>query len=136
MGADQLCNDRAAAAGLSGSYAAWLRASGEVPPNRFGYPPTLVFRRTDGVQWNEPTANSLPLDAPLDRDETGAAVPAGTTVWTGGGSAAGGNHCLSWTQGVVNQGTTGLVGATDSGWQAGGGNFACSAPQRLYCFEQ
>jgi hypothetical protein len=134
-GADQLCMDRAVAAGLSGSYAAWLRAGGEIPPNRFGYPSTLVFRRTDAVQFNDPTAVTLPLDAPLDRDETGAAVPAGTTVWTGGGSSGSGNHCVSWTQGVVNQGQTGAVGETGSGWQAGA-SFACSVPQRLYCFEQ
>ncbi len=138
-GADANCATQAAAAGLPGTYLAWLRDGGgsaNNPESRFSYPgQSAIYRRTDGVQFNDPTASTTPLDSALDRDEFGAAVAAGTTVWTGGGSFTGGFNCVAWTQGVTGQGITGTVGDTGVGWQSGTAS-ACSVPQRLYCFEQ
>jgi hypothetical protein len=133
-GADAKCAARAGAAGLSGTYVAWI-TDGTSGPNVSYVLPT-VFRRTDGVQF----ADSLSelsggmLNAPLNRDEFGASVAGG--VWTGGGSSPAGSSCSLWASALsFLTGTVGSTAQTNSGWQ----NLtqtACSGLQRLYCFEQ
>ncbi len=94
-GADALCTSRAAAAGLVGSYRAWLADSTGSPATRFA-PVSSGYVRLDGAL----LANDLPdlLDgyvvAPLNINEFGTVET--NLVWTNvaaGGTVEGSNHC-------------------------------------------
>jgi hypothetical protein len=75
------------------------------------------------------------LDAPIDRDETGTPIEAGS-VWTG--TATDGTPitpcCADWTS-IDSGAATGLTTATDATWTFNAG-FACNNAGHLYCFEQ
>jgi hypothetical protein len=115
-GADARCNTAASAAGLPGTYLAWLShcSANASPSSRFsdGAP----WARVDGPVVATDLADLLDgtLQNPLDVDETGTQVPAGTDVWTGplaSGTSAGqctSNTCNDWT--TTASGSLGLTG--------------------------
>jgi hypothetical protein len=140
-GADALCATRAAAAGLPGTYVAWLSTSTADARDRLGS--ARGWRRVDGRAFAD-TAADVATGAiyfPPRLDETGADVyvggasaPAVATGTVAGGIWAGANlDCTGWTGGGdAAYGTA----------EAGGGGFStmyfaantCSMPSRIYCF--
>lgn len=135
--ADALCQAEAVAAGLTGTFVAWLGTATSSPATRLPYnatwrpvgePTPLAIGRTallDGT-----------LDVGLGRDATGALVPA-SAVWTGttaAGLAA--NHCDNWTDDTALQtAQSGTSGLTNSDWSAAT-TLPCDGTARLYCFQQ
>jgi hypothetical protein len=133
-GADAICANHAAGAGLAGTYVAWLSSSSGDAKARLGAANGWV--RPDGI----PVAGTLTelsagrLLFPANLDENGARVAAGLRVVTGtstdGGYAADGD-CIDFsnTNGSVaygNPDTTLLF----SSWDYTG----CAGPTALYCF--
>ncbi len=134
-GADAICQARATAGGLAGTYRAWLSTSTVNASTRFGAASGWV--RVD----NKPFVNSISdLTAgrvfyPLSINERGASE-LGSTVWTGtaaNGTLAG-TACTDWTDGTSTT-ISGVIGFPEygtSGWTQNGGS-TCNNTQHLYC---
>ncbi|MBZ5708404.1 DUF1554 domain-containing protein [Nannocystis pusilla] len=140
-GAASKCQTRAAAAGLSGTWDAWISSAVSSPATRF-VKSTTHYARIDGPEiaqtWEDLTDGTL--DAPIDHNEFGALVPQ-AMVWTG--TAAHGTplveNCQTWsTSSTLQEGYDGRNDATDFNWSARSLALSlhCAAAQRLYCFEQ
>lgn len=132
-GADTICTNLATAAGLPGTYVAWLSTASVNAVDRLGS--ARGFVRHDGEpfadQPSEIVTNQI-FNA-IHLDELGNDVGA-VEVWTGtqnDGTVAG-STCTDWTVGSGN----GRVGNSSGGpaaWtDATNGN--CSQPRRHYCF--
>ncbi|MCC6847523.1 MAG: hypothetical protein IT294_03410 [Deltaproteobacteria bacterium] len=132
-GADAICTTRAAGAGLSGAYVAWLSTATVNAIDRLGA--ARGFVRPDGAPVADlPSAlaanqvfNAIRLD---ERGNDLGAVE----VWTGtqkNGTTSGAT-CANWTatsgNGRIGNGLGGPAAWTD----AANGN--CSQPRRIYCF--
>ena len=139
--ADAHCQALAAKASLPGSYRAWLSDGAIGPATRFGVPSAYpgAFTRTDGVVIAEGWPDLLDgtLAAPIDRDESGAALT-NALVWTNtkvNGTPAVVQHCMDWTSNsVMHKGQSGYNAAMDASWT----NFepnSCTNSSRLYCFQ-
>ena len=147
-GADDICNQHAADAGLAGSYMAWLSDSTDSPNTRFTQN-TGTYVRTDGVQIasNYADLTDGTLAAPINTDEFGSPLPAESALlgkaWsfttTSGDPIPDSRHCRNWTSGESSdQGLKGNPVSTDSCWTGCfGSSFNCKFQgARLYCFEQ
>ena len=135
-GADALCATSAATAGLSGTFKAWLSASGGSPATTFttaAVPYVLVDGTVVAMDWDDLVDGTLAH--PIDQDENGD--PVNGDVWTGTdtlGNAAAGAACSDWSS-RSGSGQCGNTGQAGSGWTA----FSlpsCSLALHLYCFEQ
>lgn len=137
-GADAKCNARAAAAGLAGTYEAWISGLFFNAPSRFdAYTRDIVT-----------TCGSVPIADDIDDlidgaiatavscDEFGATVAA-TGAWTGTASnGSSGLSCSEWgTSFVIFSGVDGDELAVDGDW-TDRGTSNCSLLRRLYCIEQ
>jgi len=140
-GADASCQSLADAAGLSGTYKAWLSDSTTNVRDRFTQA-TGPYVRVDGARiaddWADLTNNPTvsPLQANINVDETGSTVSA--QVWTGstfnGGSF--GLDCLDWSSNnSADRARSGNVNRTDLGWTSIASP-TCNTANRLYCFQQ
>lgn len=135
-GADSFCQARATAAGLSGTFRAWLSTSVTAAASRLTHSPGR-YVRTDGVvvanHWTDLTSGTL--RAPISKDESGN--NAGTLpVWTAtnpNGTFVG-PDCQGWT-GTSDLGVTGTSSATSAQWTVTQRTF-CANQGVLYCFEQ
>lgn len=143
-GADQKCNERAQAAGLPGTYKAWLSTASANAASRLRHHQGRYFR-VDGehvsLGWNELTSGHL--YGAISKTEFGDDPPqpwawTGTHVegtWTG-------RDCTGWQSGSsAVEGTFGIRHATISWWsyhtvQAGGEEYQCNRTYGLYCFQQ
>jgi hypothetical protein len=138
--ADLECSTVAAAAGLSGTFKAWLSAGGVSPKARFTSKSTRPYRLLDGTRI---AVNFAGLAGLLEHSisVTEARVDIGFAyAWTateGNGLATGGaGDCAGWTS--ADGGDKGAAGESDdtvSEWTAFG-DIPCSTLARLYCFEQ
>jgi hypothetical protein len=130
-GADAKCQARATAAGLTGSYAAWIVEHPDFSRVQDHWLPGTAFDLVTGVQFASSFSNldsSAVHTPPLARDEFGNTVSG--RAWTGRPSF----DCTGWTtNSLATSGNTGNVGS--SNWQSGSGN-NCDSLQHLYCFEQ
>jgi hypothetical protein len=143
-GADSMCGVWAAAAGLGGSWKAFLSTSGtgavsaasrisDVGPWYNVNQQTKVFNNKTGFTVGAITAIRT------EYNET-----ASGSAWTGtlaSGAANGTQNCSNWTNGTTAYGSVGTPsGTVDDGtalWMASGGNIpTCAVPARVYCFEQ
>jgi hypothetical protein len=139
-GADQKCNQAAAAANLGGTWRAWLSDSTTNAIDRIeGAGP---WARLDGmvVFNNRANLTTLPL-VPLQVNENGANIGDGL-AWTGTTTAgtASPQRCNEWTSADPGvQGDTGQTQYTDAQWTEGQTRL-CGGPGafqwRLFCFEQ
>ncbi len=141
---DAVCQALASAAGLPGSYRAWLSDSTASARDRMAHS-NAAYMRVDGVRigtgWSDLTGASY-LDNPVDRDEQGRAI-AGERVWThtrpnstSGYGVVIGDACLNWTSSNITN--VGVFGSTDSSnflWTEAAA-VHCEAANRLYCFQQ
>jgi hypothetical protein len=153
-GADAYCQSLASAAGMSGTYAAWLTDGDKTtePAQRFqstefkGWymlptkPPTRVARGwTDLTMPNDAMPMNY-LQAAITVTEAGALVNS-ANVWTNtnvdGTQASPDGHCDNWTSDFdFDAGRTGLAkaGVLDASWTAEA-PYKCGFGMRLYCFE-
>lgn len=141
VGADQKCNTAAEAAGLGGTWKAWLSDSNtnaidriaevgpwyDIVPNET-WVNQKVFNNKAGLA-------TTPL-AGIQNNEDGSFNSSGTSVWTGTsvGGVASANHCLSWTS-TSSIAVYGVAGKVNNGWTSYSTN-SCSDTASLYCIEQ
>ena len=136
-GADAICAGRATAAGLAGTFKAWLSVTGDGPATRFTQS-AVPYRLVDGTlvanDWTDLTDGTLAHA--IDVDESGTHVAA--DVWTGTGAAGGplALNCTDFTDSTAGSiGTCGNTASTSSGWTQSS-TPGCGLALRLYCFEQ
>lgn len=136
--ADQICQGLANAAGLKGTYKAWLSDSQNSPVTRFSHP-TIPYYLTNGVlianSWSDLIDGTL--IAPIGVNEQGIPVasniPRTGTLFTGLPSMT---TCLNWTSSSASvYGMAGFSEAIDHGWTENQPN-PCNVMHRLYCFGQ
>ena len=140
-GADSICNARALAAGLPGSYIAWLSTSTVDAKTRIAGRRGRV--RTDGKPFVDlATALSSSVGAilyPLNVDEFGNTVSSSTVVVTGTNSSGlldSNLACDDWTSASgINLATTGSVLGGSEAWNHVGGTQCNDATMHVYCFE-
>jgi hypothetical protein len=141
-GADGKCQALASAAGLPGTYKAWLSSSTTNAKDRLTHsalPYVLVIGVKVADDWADLTDGSL--DAPINVDERGQLVSGGY-AWTGtsasGDRSAGDpDHlCLDWAAGSTSfDGLWGRLGYDTQWWTRYDAEF-CNQLAHLYCFEQ
>lgn len=143
-GADAICQGLASAAGLPGTYLAWLSDSTGSPSTRF-MRSTGPYQRVDGVTVANDWANltSGTLLAPLLITEQGATVPDDVSklIWTctaATGVEFSGADCEDWTseQPIVMGGLVGQADVVTPAWSGENSYNSCNGRQRLYCFQQ
>ncbi|MCC6849252.1 MAG: hypothetical protein IT294_12185 [Deltaproteobacteria bacterium] len=165
-GADATCNTRAAAAGLTGVYQAWLCALGASPATRSTHA-SVNYRRTDGAlianNWIDLTDGAI-ANA-ISRDEYGNDVSASAPFlpWTyvntagacdnetylspGSGPCPAFSNCPTncandggsngWTSSSGwAQGSKGDINATNGNWTDGATGLCSTPAERIYCIEQ
>jgi hypothetical protein len=139
-GADAKCQTRANAAGLSGTWMAWIgtSASNGAPKSRLAQWNT-PFRRLDGTllanNWNDLVDGSL--FAPINVTEFNQ-VASGQMAWTGStaNGSSWGSSGTDWTSSLT--GLLGTYGAninSNSTWTELGTDLCLNA-KSLYCIEQ
>ena len=137
---DETCTRLAAAAGLDGTYRAWLSdATGRSPSVTFARS-DVPFVMTSGVRvadgWTDLTDGTI--NNPIVVDEQGNQPDTVPVVWTGTDSSGqpASSTCLGWA--AASDGVSGQVGVFDAigtGWSASV-QAACDQAGRLYCFQQ
>lgn len=140
-GADDKCQARATAGGLTGTYRAWLSDATTSAASRLNHS-TAPYYRVDGVtprivanNWNDLIDGTT---VAIATDEFGD-TRGNAAVWTGtyGNGAIGGPNCLSWATGDAGQtGRTGYSSSATTLWTDYAGNTACNVYARLYCIQQ
>ncbi|MDB4944802.1 MAG: hypothetical protein JWP97_4336 [Labilithrix sp.] len=145
-GADAKCDEEARAAGLGGSFRAWLSTSTVAAKTRITGGP-WVFRNAE-TAFHASSAGVSPDDFPrYDARGGDLLFDPQLEVWTGTGDFglldAGNATCLDWTSSAASQlGSFGTLGSIGVRWThvAPFANDppgrACSQTLRLYCFEQ
>jgi Protein of unknown function (DUF1554) len=151
-GADAKCQERAAAAGLSGTFKAWLSDTTGSPSTRFvasNDPYVLVDGTVIADNYTELTSGTL--KHAINKTETGGAAPvepiAGRpVVWTGTNEAGRlqwwEHTCTNWTSSDndhhdhTNSAILGNTTFTTSHWTFSTGGAPCDHENALYCFEQ
>ena len=141
-GADAICQDLAEAAGLPGTYKAWLSDATSAPISRF-VPSTGPYRLVNGAtiaaNWADLTDGRVA--APINVTETGGASGTNTSAWTAtnpDGTLGPHGHCSNWstdTAGQQEQGSGGITTRSEGGWTSGFAGL-CELGYHLYCFQQ
>jgi hypothetical protein len=137
------CNNAASAAGLPGTYKAWLStaAAGDNPASSFTQS-TIPYVLVDNTQVAENWAGlvSGTLEHAIDEDEHGT-ITTQSSVWTG--TNANGTaptypqqvlDCFGWSD-DTDLAYVGSPGATNSNWSIQEG-IMCNNVEPLYCFQQ
>jgi hypothetical protein len=140
-GADATCAAAATAAGITGTFAAWLSVSGADANGRIGAS-TQPYQLLDGtpVAANTTALSGGSLLNPIDRDETGSLVGP-VDVWTNtnpDGTLNAAGACGDFTSNLHTAApvpVAGSSGAADATWTDNHTIF-CDGAARLYCFEQ
>lgn len=136
-GADALCAQEAASAGLQGEYKAWLSTSSSSVASRL-IQHDAPHVRVDGTvianNWQDLVDGSI--EAPINLDATG--IQRGGDVWTGtlaNGNSNPGNDCSGFTNGGIETALCGNVLATGPAWTEEV-TPPCYTGLRLYCIQQ
>ncbi|MCA9709841.1 MAG: DUF1554 domain-containing protein [Myxococcales bacterium] len=141
LAADAICQGHADAAGLGGTWMAWMSDSvNGTPTDNFTHSPydyTLVDGTVIASNWDDLVDGEL--GALIGLDENGDARTG--YVWTGTTSegAIVTQLCSDWTS-TSYSGKVGSAnddnGGTSPQWWSTRGNLSCGSTARLYCFEQ
>jgi hypothetical protein len=138
--ADKLCNDEAALAHLSGTYAALLATQGQSALGRMNLGSSAPWFRLDGVQLVSQASDfaTTRMLAPLNLRYDGTYATDG--AWTGADAP---NqppttfNCSNWTSGSGSQvGTAGHSSSGDKDWFSDWTGPPCSQLGSVYCLEQ
>jgi hypothetical protein len=136
------CQAAADAAGLPGTFRAWLSDLTLSPSTDPNFTKSLVpYHRTDGVKiaddWTDLTDGTL--NATISVDETGQPLQFTYFVWTGtaanGDPESFGYTCNEWTLNRTDPAGVGRTDTTDTTWTDAGVGI-CPDQNPLYCFEQ
>ena len=143
-GADAICQARASAAGLSGTFKAWISSAAANQPSSTFTHSSVGYWTPNGIiianSWADLTDGTL--DAAINVDEAGNQRSAATNVWTNVTTAgaiktdANANDCTNWSTGAnVAGGERGSSSSATGTWT---NNTAqnCNNTKRLYCFQQ
>ena len=133
-GADAFCMDRAAAAGLPGTYVAWLSSATTNARDRLAG--ARGWQRPDGRLVVDTVADLLAgrIFHPIEIDELGNRIaPRHVMTNTFADGLSAGFDCAGFTS---NSGAEwgGQSNATTAFWTSTGGSQGCGVPQHLYCF--
>lgn len=141
-GADTICQNLAAAAGLSGAFKAWLSDDSSEVLTRFATstgPYQLVNGTTIATSFADLTDGTLL--APIGMTEAGGAFGGSSDVWTG--TLANGKHfganftyCANWNGSFFDTGPAGLATSMTSTWTQAAGPACDGSVAHLYCFQQ
>lgn len=143
-GADCICQETADAAGLDGTYLAWIATTTDDDPEaRFtqsSQPYVMPDLTIIADDWADLTDGTL--NATLRIAEDGSSTNSPTLAWTkvredGGWFQNTVADCADWTS--ASGSDTGAIGRTnhsDTEWTNPASGIACSNHVRLYCFEQ
>jgi hypothetical protein len=147
-GADASCQQLAIAAGLDGTFKAWLSDATTLARDRMTHstlPYALVTGTVVAQDWTGLTSGTLLH--PINRNEAGGLPPTGSIscapfVWTG--TWADGTHvlndCSSWTSSAMSGGGDGgSWTASDGSWSYWGcvdTQRLCAGTAALYCVQQ
>ena len=143
-GADAQCNALAGAAGLKGTFKAWLSDSVTEVASRFNWKPENVYRGTnDAIISTSLNLLDGTIDNVIDHNEKGVQIAPGF-VWTNTSSngwrtnVLTGYTCGDWqVETTINVGSVGESGSKDQKWTNFGFNGRCAVDSfRIYCFEQ
>jgi hypothetical protein len=151
--ADAVCSARALAAGLGGTWKAWLSTSTTSAASRLAHasvPYQLVDGTTIATSWSDLVSGAI--KDPINKNENGVFVPDNSSTlagfaWTGtmtdGTADSIVNTCQDWTVvedcGVSTSYHAGIGddGVTTASWTYGAGNPCCTGTSlAFYCFEQ
>jgi hypothetical protein len=137
-GADAKCNALAAAAGLGGTYLAWLSDGVDSPDTRFAKigPYVTVLSDVIAVDWDDLTDGDIGTQIRYSEIGSSISDQVFTNVATDGTTQDATDHCQGWTS--ADSGDSGNYGNTVStqfGW-TNSGTIACGSMERIYCFEQ
>jgi len=144
-GADDFCATRATAAGLSGTFRAWLSADvvGVTPAvNAVDRIVDGKYVRTDGQTIASGLTELLSgtLQNPIDGDESENQVSAEYNVWTGSwadGTVCETDNCDGWITDLSGQDS--IVGSsnqtTDNKWNFTDSSYNCDEVLHIYCFQ-
>lgn len=132
-GADKLCNSKATAAGLGGTWVAWLSDSTHDAIDRIS--DVGPWYRLDDIKvFNSKAAIPSGPAVPIDVNEKGLIT--NFFPWTG--TKANGTKsttfCTDWTVNTGN-GECGSSGQSDATWTEANA-LSCGIGYNLYCFEQ
>ncbi|MEM6294136.1 MAG: hypothetical protein AAGA54_22850 [Myxococcota bacterium] len=133
-GGDQICSDAATAAGLDGTFIAFLGLQGGAEP-RERLQGSRGWVRTDGRPVMDLPTD--PLLYPIRVDEMGNDVGGDVEVWTGDRSSAifPPDTCADWTSSSAgDEGVAGFADAVASDFHDATRD-PCSFSRRLYCFQ-
>ncbi len=146
-GADSLCATLANAAGLTGTYKAWLSTPDEDAVDRFANGGPWRTWDDDVQLWTRKVADDIwdltdgTIDAAINRTEFGAPVLGNCLVWTGtttDGERSNpdglGGTCAGWTSAEEGFGLAGLCDAADTLWTEWAPAL-CTKESRFYCFQ-
>lgn len=155
LGGDAICQARAVAVSLPGTYKVWLADATQSPATRMtrhAGPYQLVTGAVVAQGWNDLVDGTL--STPIDRTETGAKLggvgcsPSGSIchficeggeIWsnvTAAGNRRNVVDCGSWTLNSTT-GTAGNTGETGAAWTEGRcSSIICSAALPLFCVQQ
>lgn len=142
-GADEKCQALANAAGLIGTFKAWLSDSQEGPATRFTHS-VFPYKRVDGAtvasNWNDLTGLSYLLN-PINVDEYGTISLYPFYAWTNTTVVGTPKYqdlfhsCTDWIDQVAMVSTLGDPTSTTATWTDAISRF-CSQMAHLYCFQQ
>ncbi|QQG37114.1 MAG: hypothetical protein HYS17_04955 [Micavibrio aeruginosavorus] len=143
-GADTLCASAASAAGLGGTYMAWL-ATDETddPDSRFTTKAVIPYRGTDGAlvanNWTDLTDGTVSVH-PGRKSAAGDWIASGAVISnvSPGGAAinSGIDNCAGWTtNGSGYSGRFGTTGSTNTGWTSNS-TMGCSGYRVMVCIQQ
>ncbi len=141
-GADAICQARASAAGLSGTYKAWLSDSTASPSIRFNKL-SVPYKRVDGTiianNWADLTDGTI--GAAITIDETGSTISSTQVAFTNTNangtvySTTAASTCNNWTGNGALLTRSGYTYASDATWTSGTDR-ACNTSERIFCFQQ
>lgn len=149
-GGDAKCQERAQAAGLVGTYQAWLSSTNRSPSNRFRCTSAICsangYVRVDGeviaVNWDdltsELTGSELLHPISISELNTEENTEVWTNTWRTGIPTVTDPRacCQTWTAAITPfSGEIGSSGRTDDGWTAIN-VLSCDNLLSLYCFQQ
>lgn len=141
-GADAKCQALAGAAGIIGTFKAWLSDSTQGSATRFRHS-YLPYVRVDGIQvasnWSDLVDGNLSQS--INVTENNLLVSSGRFVWTatlptGDIDESGFGFCLDWTtENNTYIGGTGSLWYTDASWTSYE-PIPCNAYGSIYCIQQ
>lgn len=139
VGADSQCQARATAAGLPGTYRAWLSTSSVDAIDRID---EATYYKIDGslLAYNKYDLTDGTISSPISRTELNQIVVTGNGLdraytGTNADGTVNTSNCNNWTAGSISYaGRWGDVLMINSFWSSRGAS-SCNVARRLYCFQ-